>query len=95
MMLGEINFDDLYYPARMTLVPKWNYTGFNATLPFPEFNNSAFTIPRLIESDVLTDPKPQFYPGTALVLTFFMVVLMPVVIINLIVGLAVNDVQVR
>ena len=132
-MLGEIEFNDLYYPVKMVITP--NSTKPNITIPIPQFANSNFTmtqlltnfpgldgdtefnmplnydffnltvpqftgfnnitIPNLAESDVITSPKPQFYPGTASILVFFFVLLVPVVIINLLVGLAVADDQER
>ena len=62
----------------------------------PQFHGFITTeIPNLVGADVATSPKPPFYPATSIVLILIFILLVPVVALNLLVGLAVNDVQVR
>ena len=85
MMIGELNFDDLYYPEKMIIKP-------NKTI---NQNISNLELPDLRDADIETSPKPAFYPGTSIALIFIFILLVPIVALNLLVGLAVNDVKVR
>ena len=84
MMLGELNFDDLYYPEKMIIKP-------NKTKSL--INISNVELPDLRDADIETSPKPAFYPGTTITLIFMFILLVPIVALNLLVGLAVNDVK--
>ena len=85
MMIGELNFDDLYYPEKMIIKP-------NKTV---NQNISNSELPNLRDADIETSPKPAFYPGTSIALILIFILLVPIVALNLLVGLAVNDVKVR
>ena len=139
MMLGEINYDDLYYPARMQLQPNYE-TSPNITFQIPNFEETTFTFPKMNEDsdfvnekcpvnseahvkmpsykefmkitvpqftgytnisianftngDVITSPKPTFFPITANIMILIFAIFVSIVVINLLVGLAVADVQV-
>ena len=86
MMLGELNFDDLYYPEKMIIKP-------NKTKSL--INISNVELPDLRDADIETSPKPAFYPGTTITLILIFILLVPIVALNLLVGLAVNDVKVN
>ena len=85
MMLGELNFDDLYYPEKMIIKP-------NRTKSL--INISNVELPDLTDADIETSPRPAFYPATSIALLFIFILLVPIVALNLLVGLAVNDVKV-
>ena len=85
MMVGELNFDDLYYPEKMIIKP-------NKTKSL--INISNVELPDLRDADIETSPKPAFYPGTSILLILIFILLVPIVALNLLVGLAVNDVKV-
>ena len=57
-------------------------------------NISEYVLPNLFNADVNTSPKPPFYPGTGTILVAVFIYLVPVVMFNLLVGLAIDDVQV-
>ena len=86
MMIGELNFDDLYYPEKMIIKP-------NKTKSLINIGN--VELPDLRDADIETSPKPAFYPGTSIALILIFILLVPIVALNLLVGLAVNDVKVR
>ena len=86
MMLGELNFDDLYYPEKMIIKPNKTKSPIN-------FSNVEFA--DLRDADIETSPKPPFYPGTSIALILIFILLVPIVALNLLVGLAVNDVKVN
>ena len=80
------NWTDLILPS---------YKDF-MNLTIPQMNRYNITeLPNLVDADVETSPKPPFYPGTSIILVTIFIILVPVVALNLLVGLAVNDVQVR
>ena len=80
------NWTDLILPS---------YKDFmNLTIPQMD-RYSKIELPNLIDADVETSPKPPFYPGTSIILVTIFIILVPVVALNLLVGLAVNDVQVQ
>ena len=80
------NWTDLILPS---------YKDFmNLTIPQMD-GHSNISLPNLIDADVETSPKPPFYPGTSIILVTIFIILVPVVALNLLVGLAVNDVQVQ
>ena len=65
MMLGEIDYEDLYYPQK-------------------EF---------LSGSDIVSESEHQTFPGTAHLLVLFFIFLVSIILMNLLVGLAVSDIQ--
>ena len=85
MMLGELNFDDLHYPEKMIIKPNKTKSPINI---------SNVDLPDLRDADIETSPRPAFYPGTSITLISIFILLVPIVALNLLVGLAVNDVKV-
>ena len=72
-----------------------NATNTIMEIRVPQLKNySEISIPNLFNADINTSPKPPFYPGTSIIMVFLFILLVPVVALNLLVGLAVNDVQV-
>ena len=88
IMTGEINFDNMFFPVRAEITPKRN---MNITVN----NGETISLPYLKDADITTFSKAQYYPGTVHFLGMFIVLLCSIVIMNLIVGLAVDDVGVR
>ncbi len=79
MMTGELEYNDLYYPQREYV-----------TLNVAQAQNSSSFNATINDRDI-----PQFFPFTAhLVLTVF-ILAVAIVIMNLLFGMAVSDVQVR
>ena len=89
------------------------YEEFNQTVKYSEFagyeksnqtmkvpvlesksNFKEYSMPNLFDADVNTSPKPPFLPGTGIILLAIFIYLVPVVMFNLLVGLAIDDVQV-
>ena len=60
----------------------------------PKSNFKEYSMPNLFDADVNTSPKPPFLPGTGMILLAIFIYLVPVVMFNLLVGLAIDDVQV-
>ena len=75
MMLGELEYDDLYYPENHTINLNINGSVANGTL----------------EEHVIS----QYFPFTAHLLVTFFILLVSIVIMNLLFGLAVTDIQVE
>ena len=75
MMLGELEYDELYYPQNKTLHLILNGTHGSGTL----------------EEETVS----QFFPVTAHILVTIFVLLVSIIIMNLLFGLAVTDIQVR
>ena len=75
MMLGELEYDELYYPQNRT---------FNLLL------NGTHGIGKIEEETV-----SQYFPFTAHILVTVFVLLVSIIIMNLLFGLAVTDIQVR
>ncbi|CAB4057153.1 unnamed protein product [Lepeophtheirus salmonis] len=76
MMLGEIEYDDLYYPEKHRIKmagPTTNQSGWEG----------------LIESEV----EAQIFPFTAHIFVTIFIVLVSIIIMNLLFGLAVTDIQ--
>ena len=72
MMMGEIEYNDLYYPDKT----------------FITFTNATHAVED-------SDPEINFFPMTAhMVLTIF-ILIVSIVIMNLLFGMAVSDVQVN
>ena len=110
MMSGEIGFDDLYYPYKMVIQPTndeksdYHHLGKEIHISVPKFaetngsirftNLSEIKIPNLFDADVNTSVKPPFFPGTGMFLVVLFIFFVPIVALNLLVGLAVDDVQV-
>ena len=86
MMIGDIGYDDLYYPFREEIAPK-NFTivGTNGTVLSLHMDGA----------DITTHVKAQYYPVTAQIMVTLLIFLLSIVIINLLQGLAVSDVQVH
>ncbi len=83
MMTGEIEYNDLYYPQREFLAFNPNSNNGNAG-----GGGGGFVRAAIDERDV-----PQFFPFTAhFILTIFILVV-AIVIMNLLFGMAVSDVQ--
>jgi hypothetical protein len=74
MMLGELEYDDLYYPQDQTI---------NLTI------NGSFA-----SGTIDQETKSQFFPFTAHILVTVFVLLVSIIIMNLLFGLAVTDIQV-
>ena len=68
MMIGELNFDDLYYPEKMIIKP-------NKTKSL--INISNVELPDLRDADIETSPKPAFYPGTSIAMILIFILLVP------------------
>ena len=66
MMLGEIDYEDLYYPQKQTIK---NHT------------------------EIVDDYENQAFPGTAHLLVLCFIFLVSIILMNLLVGLAVSDIQ--
>ena len=73
-MIGDVGYNDLYYPFRESLTKVSNHSGYYAI--------------------VNTHVKPQYFPITAQLMTSLLLILLSTVMINLLLGLAVADVQV-
>ena len=71
MMLGEVDYEALYYPEQSFL--QWN-------------NNTNRT-------EIVTETEGQVLPGTAQILVFLFLFLVSIILMNLLVGLAVSDIQ--
>ena len=82
-MLGEVDYEALYYPVKEYL--QWN----NATngTEFPGRNNTKN------RWEIVPDPQGQVLPGTAHTLVFLFLFLVSIILMNLLVGLAVSDIQ--
>ena len=65
MMLGEIDYEDLYYPQKQFL----NFT------------------------EIISESENQAFPGTAHLLVLLFIFLVSIILMNLLVGLAVSDIQ--
>ena len=87
MMTGEIEYDNLFFPVRDEITPKGNIT-------FTDFNGRNITIPDLRDADLTTFSKAQYFPLTAHVIGFCTIIFLPIVIFNLMLGIAVSDIQV-
>ena len=73
-MLGELEFEDIYYPERDTI---------NLTIT----NNT-------VVGHVEDGGKAQFFPFTAHVVLLTFIIFISIIVMNLLFGLAVADVQV-
>ena len=149
MMIGDIDFNELYYPPKMVIqsskdpsrpyvendnftirMQNLNFSQSFEEVKFPKLKQSkigandsssnfslrfgddmveetiripvigmesSFTeylMPNLFDADVNTSPKPPFYPVTGIIFMAVFIYLVPVVMFNLLVGLAIDDVQV-
>jgi len=74
MMLGEIDYEDLYYPQKQFLKGPIHDT-LNQSIP------------------ILSDTENQTFPVTAHLLVFLFIFLVSIILMNLLVGLAVSDIQ--
>ena len=93
MMSGEVGFDDLAYKEReliqASMDPNRQTNATNFTLP------GAVLIPNLIDADINSTRVQPLFPGTQKVLLVLFIFLIAILVNNLLVGLAVNDVQVK
>ena len=80
MMIGELEYDDLMYSETQKIVLDNDSNGGN---------NSTIT------ADVVSEVQSQYYPFSAHVLVLLFIILFSIIIMNLLFGLAVSDVQVR
>ena len=87
MMTGEIGFDDLFFPTRAEITPKGNITF--------TISGQNITLPNLQDADINTFSKAQYYPGTSHFIGVLSILFCSIVIMNLILGIAVSDVQVH
>ena len=152
MMIGDIDFNELYYPPKMVIqsskdpsrpfrendnftirMQNLNFSQSFEEVKFPKLKlsklktndsssnfslrfgadkvdvveetiripvvgmESSFTeylMPNLFDADVNTSAKPPFYPVTGIIFMAVFIYLVPVVMFNLLVGLAIDDVQV-
>ena len=78
MMTGDIAYDSLYYPIREEI-----------TIQHP---NRTFS--NVDGADISTFPKSQYFPMTAQMMVALLILLLSIVILNLLLGIAVSDVQV-
>ena len=70
MMLGEVDYEDLYYPEKEFV----NRTSVNS-------------------SEIVSESEGQVFPGTAQLFVFLFIFLVSIILMNLLVGLAVSDIQ--
>ena len=93
MMSGEVGFDDLAYKEReliqASMDPSRQTNATNFTLP------GAVPIPNLFDADINSTRVQPLFPGTQKVLLVLFIFLIAILVNNLLVGLAVNDVQVK
>ena len=82
-MLGELEYNELYYPKDQVI---------SLNLSSGIINGS--TLGGIVTGSIEEMTKSQFFPVTAHLLVLFFVVLVSIVIMNLLFGLAVTDVQV-
>ena len=87
MMTGEIEYDNLFFPVREEITPRGSIT-------FTDFRGKNITISNLTNADVSTFSKAQYLPLTAHVIGFFAIIVCPIVIFNLMLGIAVSNIQV-
>ena len=71
MMLGELDYGDLYYNQN----DKFNWPPENGTV------------------HIENETEKQVFPFTAHIVVFFFVVFVSIILMNLLVGLAVSDIQ--
>ena len=71
MMLGEVDYEALYYPDH-SILERNNITG---------------------RTEIVTETEGQVLPGTAQILVFLFIFLVSIILMNLLVGLAVSDIQ--
>ena len=88
MMTGEIEYDNLFFPVREEISPRRMIT-------FVDFNGNNLTIANLSDADISTFSKAQYFPLTAHIIGFLAIVVCSIVIFNLMLGIAVSDIQVR
>ena len=96
MMSGEVGFNDLAYKEReliqASMDPNRQIKATNFTFPESVPN---IPIPNLIDADINSTRVQPLFPGTQKVLLVLFIFLIAILVNNLLVGLAVNDVQVQ
>ena len=85
MMLGELEYDELYYNKNQNL--SLTLTG---SIVNGSFANGSFA-----SGEINEFPQSQFFPFTAHILVTLFILLVSIIIMNLLFGLAVTDIQVR
>ena len=75
MMLGELEYEDIYYPERNTI---------NLTIT----NNT-------VVGEIQDGVKAQYFPFTAHMVLLTFIIFVSIIVMNLLFGLAVSDVQVN
>ena len=86
MTVGDLGYSDFYYPIREEIVPRRNIT--------IHFANESITLPDMKHADIATHVKAPYYPITAQMMLTILMIMLSVLIFNLLLGLAVSDVQV-
>ena len=93
MLAGEVGFDDLSFAEREFIEaskdPKYKSNATKTTI-----NGQTLTIPNPINPDINSNLVQPLYPGTERVLLVLFIFLVAILVNNLLVGLAVDDVQV-
>ena len=75
IMLGEVEYDDLYYPQKET------------------FNISLSALNNITPITIEQQEEGQPFPLTAHLAVLAVIFLVSIIVMNLLVGLAVNDIQ--
>ena len=88
MMTGEIEYDNLFFPVRNEISPR-------SSIAFVDFNGMNLTIANLSNADISSFSKAQYFPLTAHLIGFMAIVVCSIVIFNLMLGIAVSNIQVR
>ena len=88
MMTGEIEYDNLFFPVREEISPR-------GLITFVDFNGNNLTIANLSNADISTFSKAQYFPVTSHLIGFSAIVICSIVIFNLMLGIAVSNIQVR
>jgi ABC-type multidrug transport system fused ATPase/permease subunit len=83
MMTGEIEYNDLYYPQKQII----NFTTTNKGNESDGFLHGV--------GDIQEVTEPQFFPVTAHAILTVFILIVSIVIMNLLFGMAVSDVQVK
>ena len=92
MMTGELEYNDLYYPSS----EKIDLNGTYVIQPLKNESNLNMTtskITRVGDVNIIEETQSQIFPFTPHILLALFVALVSIVIMNLLFGIAVSDVQ--